>query len=68
MKTRTIVLETTYNVTGGTEEEAMKACCIVAAGITSPGKTLVPWELNGLTVRPSISKIVSIQGESNASE
>lgn len=60
MQGRKVVIETTYTVVGGTDEDARKACCMVAAGITQSDEELLgPWLMNGVAVEPNISRIVS---------
>jgi hypothetical protein len=68
MQARKIVLKTTYTVVGGTEEEAQKACCMVAAGVTRSGKAARPWAFRNLAVEPNISQIVKCETTDSCSD
>jgi hypothetical protein len=69
MQARRIVLKTTYTVVGGTEEEAQKACCMVAAGITQSQEELLgPWLLDNVAVEPNISQIVKCETTDSCSD
>jgi len=62
VEARKIVIQTTYTVVGGTEEDAQKACCMIAAGITDHGESLVgPWIVGSVAVEPNISQIVKCE-------
>jgi hypothetical protein len=68
MQARKIVLKTTYTVVGGTEEEAQKACCMVAAGITRSWKLPCPCAIGNVAVEPNISQIVECEDASDYSD